>query len=335
MNVKIIDYYKKSDEFENYHTTGGAGMNYAGFECLNGVFQFAQDGVTDITGTPGSGKTEFGLELLFYQSEVFGLRHLIYAPDIGSYNEIRRKLLVKYYRRSFRGYSNSITKTELITCIAFIDTHFLIAAKSDIKKPLTPMDLWNFTVDYKDNSGGIDTCFIDSWKNLYHDYTGREDQYLDYILCYRNELAEATKKHFMTISHPKSTEHDKDTKKPRIPTAHDISGGAAWFRNGKTLITIDWPDMDHGSIDAYFWKVKPDTIGRKKLIFQQLEFDWKKSRYRETIEGRICYAGQGKDLREKGEFVGFGSLDKSIRAGEHIATQASFDLPTEDNEIPF
>ena len=58
------------------------------------------------------------------------------------------------------------------------------------------MDLWNFTVDYKDNSGGIDTCFIDSWKNLYHDYTGREDQYLDYILCYRNELAEATKKHF-------------------------------------------------------------------------------------------------------------------------------------------
>lgn len=335
MNVKIIDYYKKSDEFENYHTTGGAGMNYAGFECLNGVFQFAQDGVTDITGTPGSGKTEFGLELLFYQSEVFGLRHLIYAPDIGSYNEIRRKLLVKYYRRSFRGYSNSITKTELVTCIAFIDTHFLIAAKSDIKKPLTPMDLWNFTVDYKDNSGGIDTCFIDSWKNLYHDYTGREDQYLDYILCYRNELAEATKKHFMTISHPKSTEHDKDTKKPRIPTAHDISGGASWFRNGKTIITIDWPDMDHGSIDAYFWKVKPDTIGRKKLIFQQLEFDWKKSRYRETIEGRICYAGQGKELREKGEFVGFGSLDKSIRAGEHIATQASFDLPTEDNDIPF
>lgn len=335
MNVKIIDYYKKSDEFENYHTTGGAGMNYAGFECLNGVFQFAQDGITDITGTPGSGKTEFGLELLFYQSEVFGLRHLIYAPDIGSYNEIRRKLLVKYYRRSFRGYSNSITKTELITCIAFIDTHFLIAAKSDIKKPLTPMDLWNFTVDYKDNSGGIDTCFIDSWKNLYHDYTGREDQYLDYILCYRNELAEATKKHFMTISHPKSTEHDKDTKKPRIPTAHDISGGASWFRNGKTIITIDWPDMDHGSIDAYFWKVKPDTIGRKKLIFQQLEFDWKKSRYRETIEGRICYAGQGKELREKGEFVGFGSVDKSIRAGEHIATQASFDLPTEDNEIPF
>jgi hypothetical protein len=188
------------------------------------------------------------------------------------------------------------------------------------------MDLWNFTVDYKDNNGGIDTCFIDSWKNLYHDYTGREDQYLDFILSYRNELAEASHKHFMTISHPKSTEYDKDTKKPRIPTAHDISGGAAWFRNGKTLVTIDWPDREHGNIDAYFWKVKPDTIGKAKLLFQQLEFDWKKSRYRETIEGRICYAGQGKELREKGDFIGFGSIDRSKLIGE---------VPINSNTAPF
>lgn len=326
MNVKIIDYSKKSKEFENYHATGGAGMNYAGFECLNGIFQFAKDGITDITGTPGSGKTEFGLELLFHQSEVFGMRHLIYAPDIGSYNEIRRKLLVKHFKRSFRGYQNSITNTELISSTAFIDTHFLIATKQDVKKSLTPMDLWNFTVDYKDNSGGIDTCFIDSWKNLYHDYTGREDQYLDFILSYRNELAEASHKHFMTISHPKSTEFDKDTKKPRIPTAHDISGGAAWFRNGKTLVTIDWADRENENIDAYFWKVKPDTIGRAKSVFQQLEFDWKKSRYRETIEGRICYAGQGKELREKGDFIGFGSIDRSKLIGE---------VPIQLNTAPF
>jgi hypothetical protein len=122
MNVKIIDYSKKSKSFEDYHATGGAGMNYAGFECLNGIFQFAKDGITDITGTPGSGKTEFGLELLFHQSEVYGMRHLIYAPDIGSYNEIRRKLIIKYYKRSFRGYANSITNTELMQLLLLIHT---------------------------------------------------------------------------------------------------------------------------------------------------------------------------------------------------------------------
>jgi hypothetical protein len=310
-NVIIIDYNKKRDSFEDYHSTGGAGMNYAGFECLNGIFQFAQDGITDFTGSPGSGKTELALELMFYQSEMFGLRHLVYGPDIGNYNEIRRKLIIKHFKRSFRGYYDSITQADLISCSSWIDNHFLIAGKADIKKPLTPIDLWNFAVDYRDDSGIINTCFIDSWKNLFHDYTGREDQYLDYVLSYRNELAENSKRHFITIAHPKGVEHDKDTKKPRIPTAHDISGGAAWFRNGKTILTVDWPDHEYGGIDVYFWKVKPDTIGRAKTIFQQLEFDWRKSRYRETIEGRICYAGMGKDLREKGEFIGFASIDKS------------------------
>lgn len=321
MNVEIIDYNKKKDSFEDYHKTGGAGMKYAGFECMNGIFQFVIDGVTDISGAPSSGKSEFALELLFYQSEAFGMRHLLYVPDIGSYNEIRRKLIVKKYRRSFRGYPNSIQEHELISASAWIDAHFLIAGKKDVKKPLTPIELWNFTVDYKDDNGIINTCMIDSWKNLYHEYTGREDSYLDYVLAYRNELAEVKQRHFITIAHPKSVEYDKDTKKPRVPTAHDISGGASWFRNGKTMITVDWPDKQNPYIDIYFWKVKPDTIGIAKPLLQTLEFDWQKSRYREAIEGRICYAGQGKELREKGDFVGFGNYDKSKPFADQVKQQ--------------
>lgn len=307
MNVKIVDFNEKRKDFEAFHKTGGAGLNYAGFECFNGVFQFALDGVTDITGLPHSGKSEFALELLFYQTEVYGLRHLIYAPDIGSYNEIRRKLIVKYYKRSFRGYENSINELELINCSAFIDTYFLIAGKVDTKQPLTPVELWEFSIDYEDANGIINTVFIDSWKNLFHSYTGREDIYLDYVLSHRNELAEAHKKHFMTIVHPKSMDFDKDTKKRRVPDANDLKGGSSWFSNGKVIMTIDYPDKEKQTADIWFTKIKPDTIGRVKVIFDTLEFDFKKSRYRETIEGRICYAGEGKKLREAGEFIGFAS----------------------------
>ncbi len=134
------------------------------------------------------------------------IEYLLYAPDIGSYNEIRRKLFVKYYKRSFRGYDNSITNAEVIHASAWIDTHFLIATKEDAKKPIMPEELWQFTTDYEDVNGIVHTCFIDSWKNLFHDmspYGGREDLYLDYILSYRNELAELKNRHFMTIAHPK------------------------------------------------------------------------------------------------------------------------------------
>lgn len=336
MNVKIIDYNQKRKEFEAFHKYGGAQMYYAGFECLNGVFQFAKDGVTDITGSPSSGKSEFALELLFHQSETNGLRHLLYVPDIGSYNEIRRKLIVKYYKRSFRGYENSISELDLIHCSAFIDTYFLIAAKEDPKKPLSPIDLWNFTADYEDKNGIVHTCFIDSWKNLYHDFTGREDQYLDYVLSYRNELAELKQRHFMTIAHPKNVEYDRETKKRRVPDANDISGGASWYRNGKTIATVDRPDRDSLYVDIIFSKVKPDTIGTAKSIIQELEFDFRKSRYRETIEGKICYAGEGKKYRENGEFIGFGSIDKSNCIENKITQQIEENTPNNEfNQAPF
>ena len=187
----------------------------------------------------------------------------------------------------------------------------------DPKKPLTPIDLWNFVADYEDKNGGVNTCFIDSWKNLYHnmqEFGGREDLYLDYVLSYRNELAEAKRRHFMTIAHPKKMEVliNKDTDKPkgRIPDADDIKGGSAWNSNGKTIITVDYPDRNKQTVDLYFNKVKPDTLGRANVLFEMLEFDWRKSRYLEVIEGKICYAGQGKEHREKGEFIGFAGINE-------------------------
>jgi hypothetical protein len=304
MNATVINYNEKNNEFLNYHETGGAGLNYTGFESLVGTFQFAHDGVTDLTGAGGSGKTEFALELLFYQSEKFGFRHLLYVPDIGSYKEIRRKLMVKHYKKSFRGYSNSIQQHELISASAWIDHHFLIIGKKDFKKPLTPQMIWEFASEYKDDSGSIQTCFIDSWKNLYHpirDY-GREDQYNDYVLSFRNELAEASCKHFMTIAHAIKTEREKtgedDKSKRRIPDADDIKGGG-WLANGKTIITIDRPNKEYEDFDVYFSKVKPDTIGTAKPIIGKFGFNWRRSRTYETIEGQMYYAGEAQNREQK------------------------------------
>jgi len=304
MNVKVADFKEKEKDFMKYHKTGGAGLNYSGFESLEGTFQFAYDGVTDITGSGGSGKTEFALELLFYQSETFGFRHMLYVPDIGSYKEIRRKLMIKKFRRSFRGYANSIQEHELISAASWIDHHFLILEKKDYKKPMTPQMIWEFTAEYRDESGVVQSCFIDSWKNLYHpirDY-GREDQYNDYILSFRNELAEGACKHFLTIAHAIKTEREKtgegDKSKRRIPDADDIKGGG-WLANGKVIITIDRPSQDYEDFDVYFSKVKPDTIGVKKSIIGKFGFNWKRSRAYETIDGVMYYAGEAQKAKNE------------------------------------
>jgi hypothetical protein len=293
MSLKVINYSEKQKDFMTYHKTGGAGINYVGFECIDKVWKFANDGVTDITGFPASGKTEFAFELLFYQCEAHGKRFMLYVPDVGGYNEIRRKLIVKYYKRSFRGYDDSVKDHELELAATWIDFHFLIVTKADYKSTITPQALWEFMAEYTDNNGGVSGLLVDSWKNLYHDYKGREDLYLDYVLSYRNEIAEQSKKHIMTIAHPTKTEIEGNANgKRRIPSAYDIKGGGSWFANGKTIITVDKPYDDRPVTDLYFSKVKPDTLGRSANIIHELEFWWKKSRYVEVYDGQSLWAGE-------------------------------------------
>jgi len=305
MSIKVIEYNEKRKDFENYHKTGGAGISSSGFECVDKYWKFADDGVTDITGFPSSGKTEFAFEILFFQAETFGKRFMLYVPDVGSYNEIRRKLITKYYKRSFRGYENSIKEHELSLAASWIDQHFLILGKSDYKESITPQSLWEFMAEYKDNSGGVHGLLLDSWKNLYHQYVGREDLYLDYVLSYRNEIAEQSKKHIITIAHATKTELQGEGGKRRIPTAYDIKGGGAWFANGKTIITVDKPNIEGQLVDIYFSKVKPDTIGKAGAVIGDMEFWWKKSRYVEFYNNKIMWAGDAEKYKKNENIITF------------------------------
>jgi hypothetical protein len=302
MNLRIIPYLEKQTAFELFHGTGGAGLTDTGFLCMDKIWKFAADGVTDITGRPHSGKTEFALEILFYQAESHGKRFFLYVPDIGNYNEIRRKLIVKYYKRSFRGYPNSLQKHELVLAASWIDAHFLILGKAELTKPITPEMLYDFTATWVDDDyKGVDGILIDSWKNLLHSYNGREDVYLDYILQYRNEIAEGAKKHIMTIAHPNKMPKDENGKR-KIPDAEDIKGGG-WFAAGKTIVSVDRPEKNSELVDIHFSKVKPDTLGKAESIIGELEFYWKHSRYRETINGVIYYAGEAKKEIKQTEFT--------------------------------
>jgi hypothetical protein len=302
MNLKIIPYSEKAKSFEIFHSTGGAGLTDTGFACIDRTWKFAADGVTDITGRPHSGKTEFALEILFYQAEQHGKRFFLYVPDIGNYNEIRRKLIVKYYKRSFRGYDNSVQQHELTLAASWIDSHFLILGKAELTKPVTPEMLFDFTATWVDDDyRPIDGILIDSWKNLLHSYNVREDVYLDYILQYRNEIAEGAKKHIMTIAHPNKMPKDENGKR-KVPDAEDIKGGG-WFAAGKTIITVDRPEKNVELVDLHFSKVKPDSLGKADSLIGEIEFYWKHSRYRETIDGNICYAGDWKKLKQTNTFT--------------------------------
>lgn len=292
-NVKISSITDNSRKIKEYIDNNGFPGRFLGFHSLHQYYSHKDAGCTDWTGEPSSGKTYFVLEMLFQLSERYGHVNALYVPDLGSYVDIVGKLVKMYTGRAINPkYGDRATMDDVMASIPFLAKYFLILEKERIRETITPEKIWEFCADWRGEDGTrINNVLIDSWKNLFHDMGGkREDQYLDYLLSYRNELAENSNMHFHTIAHSVKTELEEERdetgkKKRRIPTAYDIKGGGSWYANGKNIITVDRPDKGTKTVNLYIWKTKPEDVGRQGSVINTIELDKERGRYFEIIEG--------------------------------------------------
>lgn len=295
--IGVEKYSLREQEILRYLNSNGEPGLSVGFQSLEGLYSHRSTGITDWTGFPASGKTYFVLELLITLSEKYGQRHALFVPDLGNYKETWSKIFMMVSGKEFNAkYGNKATEDDIHRHKDWINHHFIILKREDIKKPITPINIWEYVCHYEDSAGIINNCLIDSWKNLYHNLDGRrEDLYLDYVLNYRNELAEAHDKHFHTIAHAAKTEIDEynvatDTdgrtkKKRRVPDANDIKGGGSWFASGKNIITVDFPDKKRNSLDIHISKTKPEGVGSVGSVLQRICLDYNRHRYYEMVNG--------------------------------------------------
>jgi hypothetical protein len=295
-NLKRVNFSDpdKYDKLVRHLDENGKPGIQSPFYSLNELYSHKDSGITDWSGNPAAGKTYFVLEYLMSLSEKHGMRHGLYLPDLGTYYEIMEKLVKMYTGKDFSNkYGNKITEGELNNARVFIDYHFIILIKDNVRKNLSPEQFWEYICDYRDNDGGLDTCLIDSWKNITQEGSERNrDLYLDRVLSYRNELAETCNKHFHTIAHPAKTEIEVSgtEKKRRVPSMYDIKGGGAWAANGKNVIIIDRPDKKGFSVDVYVNKTKPENVGKEGSIINVISLDIRKGRYYEQHMGKKYYS---------------------------------------------
>ena len=313
------------NKLKNYRTQYHERGKYLGFPAVDRHYTMQLGNVTDWTGYPISGKTQFLMEMLINTSVMHGWRHLIYFPDVGSNVEIIADLIHKKTGKTFdpKG-TNHITESEIYAAIDWITHHFLVLTKNDVKAKLTPTQFWDMAVKIK-NESGLQTASIDSWKDLAHPYNdfGGYAQYLEYVLPYRNAIAENNDLHLHTIIHPKLTEKENGKRKPPVP--YDLKGGSEWFNSGKCMITIDRPNFENNEVDVYFNKIKPRSIGNIGQI--TMRYDVEAGRYYESSElggiERRTYAG------EKPEPITTKNLYGGVTLRDQF-TNEEFDKPTED-----
>jgi len=252
----------------NYHEKG----KYLGFEGMDEYYSMSLGNCTDWTGFPMSGKTQVLMECLMNTSRFYGWKHLIYFPDVGSNVEIIADLINKKTGKSFNPSNyNVITDDEILQAIEWITHHFKVLTRSDIKAKMTPIEFWDYAVQLKKDEG-LETASIDSWKDLNHPYNdyGGYAQYLEFVLPYRNQIAEDNDLHLHTIIHPKLTE--KENGKRSAPVPYDLKGGSEWFNSGKCMVTVHREDPTYYKAELYFNKIKPRSngkIGKHEIFFDK------------------------------------------------------------------
>ena len=252
----------------NYHEKG----KYLGFEGMDEYYSMSLGNCTDWTGFPMSGKTQVLMECLMNTSRFYGWKHLVYFPDVGSNVEIIADLINKKTGKSFNPSAyNVITDNEIVSAIDWITHHFKVLTRNDIKAKMTPIEFWDYAVQLKKDEG-LETASIDSWKDLNHPYNdyGGYAQYLEFVLPYRNQIAEDNDLHLHTIIHPKLTE--KENGKRSAPVPYDLKGGSEWFNSGKCMITVHRDDPTFYKAELYFNKIKPRSngkIGKHEIFFDK------------------------------------------------------------------
>jgi len=256
-----------------------------GFTELDKIYKVVLGATTYIGGQPSHGKTEWLFEMLIRLSLNYGWKHLIFSPETGSAEKIYLELMCKYTSKVYReGAFNRITEIDAIKSAAFIHEHFIIRDMTD--KTPTPTD---FIEEIKQvvNENDVKTISIDPWNEMYHQYEGRQDTYLEVALSEIRKFARTHLVHFFVIAHPRTLQKNKEGKY-EAPTAYELSGGATWYAKADSILCVFRPfefseiNYERTYVDIIVQKAKPKEVGQKGIF--QADYNWHTGRYFDRVK---------------------------------------------------
>lgn len=257
-------------EVDEYYENGyppGAKTKIPGFDEL---LTFFPGQLTVVTGTPGSGKSEFVdyimTSLALYENWTWGI--CSFETKVPKHVT---KLAEKITRKAFdfrRNPNHRMTPRELEYAKNKVRQHF----------HFVNLSLIDVTMDGLIQKGselvrrkGIDGLLFDPWNCIEHKY-GDESETKYTLTCLNKFLAflDRNNVHGVLVAHPTKLKKDPRTGKYPIPTLYDISGSAHFFNrthNGMSVVR----DYHTNQVDIYVQKVKDSWLG--KLGYCSFNYD--------------------------------------------------------------
>jgi twinkle protein len=257
-----------------YRSGGLRRGSLPGWGCMNSLYTVAPGMWTVITGTPGSGKSEWLDSLLVNLAESEDWEFCIYSPENYPVSTHLVKLVEKRMRLPFgEGPNKRMTLKQYHEGAAWVAEHFFWI-EPELR---TPLDLIETGLAYRQTGKKLGIV-LDPWNTLEHDRRGMsETDYVSFILTEVTKLARASHAHIWLVAHPAKLQRNRDGTRP-VPTPYDIAGSAAWYAKADNILCVHRDQAEGGQdVEIHVQKIRFKHIG--SVGFATLKYDKVVGRY--------------------------------------------------------
>lgn len=242
----------------------------AGIGEFDDLLRFSGGQLTTVTGSPGSGKSEFidyiTTALARKYRWKFGVCSFENPPAIHV-----TRLMEKFVGLSFnfrKDAAHRMNKSEFDEGIALVDLYFQFfnISQSDVTIQGILSKMYELVL-----RTGIKGVIIDPWNYIEHKVPEgqTETQYISESLTLIKEFAVRTDTHVFLVAHPKKLVKGTDKQYP-VATMYDIAGSAHFFNKTDNGLSLH-RDFANNIVTAYVQKVRFSWLG--KIGYTSFSFD--------------------------------------------------------------
>ncbi len=281
----IITFNSIWDEFLKSYKEGITKGDTTHILEIDEHFRWMRGQMNLLHGFGNFGKSTFFLQMAMIKSlhdgTVWGLFTPEQMPAVLFYRDLVQALIGKTINNKLLNY---ITQDELDNVKDFIHQHFiLIYPKKNKATPDYIFDrLFDSIIKYK-----VGSCVIDPFNKLAHNWSNRDDHYLEGQLSRYKMFASQNDIYLTIMAHPTNPKTPDVNYDMPIPDVWNLAGGAMWNNMMDNILVYHRPKhhIDKSATDCVF--------GSQKIRFQQMNgipgyvnMDYRREKFRFYINGK-------------------------------------------------
>jgi twinkle protein len=245
-----------------------------GWRSVDALYTIKPGQLTIVTGTPGSGKSEWVDSLMINLAKRDGWAFGVYSPENYPIRLHRSTLAEKYTGKPFYdGPTPRMTEEDVVDFSAWCEDKIIHINPDGPSLDDILTRARSLVIRF-----GIRGLVIDPWNEVEHtrprDLT--ETEYIGQALSKVRQFARDQDIHVWIVAHPRIMRREAGTVP--VPTPYDINGSANWFNKSDNCITV-WRDKENDTepVQIHVQKIRFREIGRLGMAI--LRYDRVTGRY--------------------------------------------------------